>query len=220
MAQPDFAVARHNMVEQQVRPWEVLDQRVLSLIDGSPREDYVPAQHRNLAYVDMSIPLGHGQVMMPPRLEARLLQELAVQSTDKVLEIGTGSGYMTSLLAAFGAHVYSVELIPELEAGARRSLESHGVKNVTIEVGDGANGWDRHAPYDAILITGSLPLLPTAFQQTLALRGRMIAIVGRSPVMQAKLIQRLGSDSWTEVSLFETDVPPLLNARQPERFVF
>lgn len=220
MSEFNFVVARHNMVEQQIRPWEVLDQRVLSLIDRSPREEYVPAQYRNLAYVDMSIPLGHGQVMMPPRLEARLLQELAVQPTDKILEIGTGSGYMASLLAAVGAHVYSVEIIPELEASARRSLDSHGVKNVTLEAGDGASGWDRHAPYDVILITGSLPLLPTAFKQSLALRGRMIAIVGRSPVMEAKLIQRLGNDSWTEVSLFETDLPPLLNAREPERFVF
>lgn len=220
MGELNFAVARHNMVEQQIRPWEVLDQRVLSLIDHSPREEYVPAQYRNLAYVDMNIPLGHDQVMMPPRLEARLLQELAVQPADKILEIGTGSGYMTSLLAALGAHVYSVEIIPELEAGARRSLDSHGVKNVTVEAGDGASGWDRHAPYDVILITGSLPLLPTAFKQSLALRGRMIAIVGHSPVMEAKLIQRLGSDSWTEVSLFETDLPPLINARQPESFVF
>jgi protein-L-isoaspartate(D-aspartate) O-methyltransferase len=222
MGELNFAVARHNMVEQQIRPWEVLDQRVLSLIDHSPREDYVPAQYRNLAYVDMNIPLGHGQVMMPPKLEARarLLQELAVQPADKILEIGTGSGYMTSLLAALGAHVYSVEIIPELEAGARRSLETHGVSNITIEAGDGASGWDRYAPYDVILITGSLPLLPTAFKQSLTLRGRMIAIVGLPPVMEVRLIQRLGSDSWTEVSLFETDLPPLINARQPERFIF
>ena len=220
MSEFNFVVARHNMVEQQIRPWEVLDQRVLSLIDRSPREEYVPEQYCSLAYVDMNIPLGHGQVMMAPRLEARLLQELAVKPTDKILEIGTGSGYMTSLLAALGAHVYSVEILPELEAGARRNLDNHSVKNVTVEAGDGASGWDRHAPYDAILITGSLPLLPTAFKQSLALRGRMIAIVGRPPVMEAKLIQRLGSDSWNEVSLFETDVPPLINARQPERFVF
>ena len=220
MGELNFAVARHNMVEQQIRPWDVLDQRVLSLVDHSPREDYVPDQYRNLAYVDMNIPLGHGQVMMAPKLEARLLQELAIQPVDRILEIGTGSGYMTSLLAALGAHVYSVEIIPELKASAHQKLDAHAVTNITIEVGDGARGWDRHAPYDVVLITGSLPLLPKAFKQGLCLGGRMVAIVGRSPAMEAKLIQRLGPDSWTEVSLFETNLPPLLNAEQPTRFVF
>ncbi|MFQ5935010.1 MAG: protein-L-isoaspartate O-methyltransferase [Acidiferrobacterales bacterium] len=220
MGEIDFAVARHNMVEQQVRPWEVLDQRVLGLIHGSPREDYVPEQYRNLAYADLSIPLGHGQIMMAPRLEARLLQELAIRPTDRILEIGTGSGYMTSLLAALGEHVYSVEIIPELESRARGKLAAHNVKNVTIESGDGASGWDQHAPYDAILITGSLPLLPDSFRSSLALGGRLAAIVGTAPVMEAKLIQRLGSESWTQASLFETDLPPLINAKQPERFVF
>lgn len=220
MGDINFPVARHNMVEQQIRPWEVLDQRVLSLIDRSPREDYVPERFRSLAYVDMSIPIGHGQVMMAPRLEARLLQELTIRATDNILEIGTGSGYMSSLLAALGGHVYSVEIIADLEITARRKLAAHEVDNVTIEGGDGARGWERHAPYDVILITGSLPLLPDSFKRSLAAGGRMIAIVGRSPVMEVKLIQRLDDDSWTETSLFETDLPPLINAAQPDRFVF
>jgi protein-L-isoaspartate(D-aspartate) O-methyltransferase len=220
MGQLDLTVARHNMVEQQIRPWEVLDQRVLNLIDRSPREDYVPERFRNLAYVDMNIPIGHGQVMMAPKLEARLLQELAVQLRDRILEIGSGSGYMASLLAALGAHVYSVEIIAELETGARRNLERHGVANVTIENGDGARGWDQHAPYDVILITGSLPLLPDSFKRCLAVGGRLIAIIGSSPVMEVKLIQQLEREIWIETSLFETELPPLINAVQPDRFVF
>lgn len=220
MPQLDYARARRNMVEQQIRPWEVLDQRVLDLIDHSPRQDYVPEPSRNLAYVDMSIPLGHGQVMLPPRLEARMLQELTIDPRDRILEVGTGSGYMASLLAALGTHVYSVEILPELEARARRNLEAHDVRNVTVELGDAARGWDRHAPYDVIAVTGSLPLLPEGFKHSLALRGRLIAILGRSPAMEVKLIQRLAADSWAESSLFETDVPPLINAEEPERFVF
>jgi protein-L-isoaspartate(D-aspartate) O-methyltransferase len=220
MTQLDLTLARRNMVEQQIRTWEVLDERVLDLIDRSPREEYVPEQYRNLAYADMNIPLGQGQVMLAPKLEARILQELAIRPTDKVLEIGSGSGYMASLLAALGKHVFSVEIIPELEARARRNLETHGVKNVSVELGDGAGGWERHAPYDVIVITGSLPLLPRSFQTSLSRDGRMIAIVGDRPAMEVKLIQRLGSESWSEASLFETDVPALINAKQPERFVF
>ncbi len=220
MVQVEFARARHNMVEQQIRPWNVLDQRVLDLIDRSPRQEYVPEAYHNLAYADMSIPLGHGQVMLPPKLEARMLQELAIAARDKVLEVGSGSGYMSSLLAALAAQVYSVEILPELEARARRNLEAHDVRNVTVELGDAAGGWDRHAPYDAIAITGSLPVLPEAFKQGLARGGRLLAILGRSPVMEVKLIQRVDASSFLESSLFETDVAPLLNVREPDRFVF
>lgn len=216
----DFEVVRRKMVEQQIRPWEVLDQQILNLVYGSPRDEYVPEHYRNLAYVDMNIPLGHDQVMMAPKLEARLLQELAIQTTDKILEIGTGSGYMTSLLASLGDHVYSVELIAELAMRAQRSLATHGVENITLETGDGARGWDRHGPYDVILITGSLPLLPENFQTSLTPGGRMIAIIGNSPVMDVRLIQRIGEESWNTVSLFETDLPPLINAEESDRFVF
>ncbi len=216
----DFELARHTMVEQQIRPWEVLDQRILDLIDQSPREDYVPEKYRNLAYVDMNVPLGHDQVMMSPKLEARLLQELAIQTDDNILEIGTGSGYMTSLAATLGHHVYSVEVIADLAARAQRSLQSHGIKNITLETGDGARGWDKHEPYDVILVTGSLPMLPDRFKQSLAPDGRLIAIIGHSPVMRVTLVQRVAAQSWHETSLLETDLPPLINAQEPDRFVF
>lgn len=212
-------LARLNMVESQVRTWDVADPRVLELVARAPREDYVPAQYRSLAFVDMALPLGHGQVMMTPKLEARLLQALEIGPKDKILEIGTGSGFMTSLLAALGAHVVSVEIIPELSQEAARKLEAHGVKNVTLEVGDAAQGWTRSAPYDVILITGSLPVLPESFAHSLAPNGRMIAIVGQSPAMEVKLIRRLDG-ALRETSLFETDLPPLTNARAPSAFRF
>ncbi len=212
-------LARHNMVESQVRTWDVTDPRVLELVARAPREDYVPAQYRSLAFVDMALPLGHGQVMMAPKLEARLLQALEIGPKDKVLEVGTGSGFMTSLLAALGAHVVSVEIVPEFSQEAARKLEAHGVKNVTLEVGDAANGWARSAPYDVILITGSLPVLPESFASSLAPHGRMIAIAGQSPAMEVKLIRRLDG-TLRESSLFETDLPPLANARAAAAFRF
>lgn len=219
---PDINVeiTRHKMVEQQIRPWEVLDQQILDLMHKSPREEYVPAAWRNCAYVDMNIPLEHDQVMMAPKLEARLLQELAIQPKDKILEVGTGSGYMTSLLATLGDHVHSVEVIPELASRGQQNLGAHEIQNISLEIGDAARGWDRHAPYDVMLFTGSLPLLPQKLQNDLTPGGRMIAIVGNSPAMEVQLIQRLGDENWTTTSLFETDLPPLLNAEEPERFVF
>ncbi len=212
-------LARFNMVESQVRTWDVTDPRVLELVARAPREDYVPAAYRSLAFVDMNLPLGHGQVMMAPKLEARLLQALEIGPKDKILEVGTGSGFMTSLLAALGSHVYSVEIIPEFSQEAAHKLEAHGVKNVTLEVGDAANGWARSAPYDVILVTGSLPVLPESFAQSLAPNGRMIAIVGTSPAMEVKLIRRLDG-ALRASSLFETDIPPLTNARAPAAFRF
>jgi protein-L-isoaspartate(D-aspartate) O-methyltransferase len=208
------------MVECQIRPWDVLDQRVLDLIARAPREDYVPAAYRNLAFADMAVPLPHDQVMMTPKIEARLLAALEIAPTDKILEVGTGSGYLTSLLAALGKHVYSVEIFSDLsqEAGAR--LAAHGVTNVTLEVGDAAAGWKQHKPYDVVVLTGSLPILPDAFRESLAHDGRLFAIVGQSPVMEARLIRRLGKDGLSDYSLFETVLPPLINARAPSRFVF
>lgn len=220
MSEMNFAAARSLMVEQQIRTWDVLDQRVLDLTARMPREDFVPAQYRKLAYVDMNVPLGRGQCMMAPKLEARLLQELDIDPKDKILEVGTGSGYMTALLAQLGGHVYSVEIVPEFKMEAAKKLAVHHIKNVTLEVGDAARGWDRQGPYDAILITGSLPILPKSFPESLAVGGRLIAIVGKSPVMDVKLIRRLGPETFAERSLFETDLPPLLNAEEPNQFVF
>lgn len=214
----DLAQARHLMVEQQIRPWEVLDQKVLDLLEALPREDFVPPEWRNLAYVDEFIPLPGGEVMLPPKVEARMLQALAVQPEDTVLEVGTGSGYFTALLARLGRHVYSVEIDPELSRAAGEKLREHGIDNVTLEVGDAARGWAKHMPYNVIAITGSLPVLPEAFREQLTIGGRLVAVVGEAPVMEAVLIRRLGEHEWSEESLFETVIPPLRNAPKPHRF--
>jgi protein-L-isoaspartate(D-aspartate) O-methyltransferase len=212
--------ARFNMVEQQIRPWEVLDQGVLDLLFELPREDFVPEKHRDLAFADLEIPLGYGEVMLAPKLEARMVQELTLRPTDKILEVGTGSGYMTALLARLGAHVVSVEIVPELKAFAERNLGAHNILNVTLELGDAARGWPQHAPYDAIVLTGSTPVLPEAFRASLAPGGRLLAVVGDPPVMTAQLITRVDEHSFSSVGLFETCIPALRNAQQPERFVF
>ena len=212
--------ARHNMVVSQIRTGSVLDDRILELVGRGPRQDFVPDALRNLAFVDMQIPLGHGEVMMAPLVEARLLQELAIKLADKILEIGTGSGYMTWLLAQLGGKVHSVEIRAEFIDRASGRLAAHGARNVELEIGDGARGWDRHAPYDVILVTGSLPLLPEAFKKQLAAGGRLIAIVGQSPAMQAQRITRITESSFDSRGLFETDLPPLQNALAPSAFVF
>lgn len=220
IAEMDFERARFNMIEQQIRPWEVLDQKVLDLLFRVRREEFVPEAYRLLAFADMEIPLGHGETMLQPKLEARMLQELAVQETDRVLEVGTGSGYMTALLASLAAHVYSVEIIPEFSTSAGAKLAAHGFRNVTLEIGDAARGWDRHAPYDAIILTGSTPVLPEAFQESLKPGGRLLAVVGEPPIMEARLVTCISAGVYRSVGLFETCIAPLRNALQPERFVF
>ncbi len=216
----NFEQARYNMVEQQIRTWEVLDSRVLDLLLTVPREDFVPERFRKLAFSDICIPLGQGEVMMPPKVEARLLQALELQPTDKILEIGTGSGYLTALLARLGKHVLSVEIEPEFTRAAEAKLATHGIGNVKLEVGDGVYGWEREAPYDAIAVTGSVPLLTDHFQRQLAIGGRLFVIVGASPVMEARLITRMDDHEWIQESLFETDLPPLRGAPCPQKFVF
>lgn len=218
--QIDVERARFNMVEQQIRPWEVLDQEVLDLLFAVRREEFVPAQYRSLAFVDTEIPLGHGEKMLAPKIEARMVQALAVKPGDRVLEVGTGSGYMTALLAKRGAHVYSVEIIPEFSAQAAAKLKAHGIDNVTLEVGDAARGWDRHAPYDVIVLTGSVPVLADAFERSLNPGGRLLAVIGEAPAMEARLITCTAPDTYNSIGLFETCIPALRNAPQPERFVF
>lgn len=220
MAQMDFERARFNMVEQQIRPWEVLDPQVLALLFRLHREDFVPDAYRMLAFADLEIPLGRGERMLQPKVEARMLQEIALKPDETVLEVGTGSGYMTALLASLSRHVYSVEIVPEFSAAAETRLRAHALHNVTLEVGDAARGWERRAPYDAIVLTGSMPILHPAFQASLKPGGRLIAVVGEAPVMEAKLITCVAAGACRSEDLFETCIPPLRNARQPERFVF
>jgi protein-L-isoaspartate(D-aspartate) O-methyltransferase len=212
--------ARHNMVVSQIRTGSVLDERILELVARGPRQDFVPDALRNLAFVDMQVPLGHGEVMMTPLVEARLLQELAIKPAEKVLEIGTGSGYLTWLLAQLGAKVHSVEIRAEFTDRASGRLAAHGARNVELEIGDAARGWDKHAPYDVILVTGSLPLLPEEFKKQLRVGGRLVAIVGQSPAMEAQRITRISESGFDTRGLFETDLPPLKNAPTPSAFVF
>lgn len=212
--------ARFNMIEQQIRPWEVLDPSVLSLLSVVRREAYVPEAQRDLAFADVELPLGYGQSMLAPRVEARILQELAIKNTDKVLEIGTGSGYMAALLAAKAEFVYSVEIVPELVEFARANLKRAGVANVSVDLGDGAHGWPLYAPYDVIVLSGLTPVLPEAIQQQLRIGGRLVAIVGEAPAMQVKLVTRTGEDAYTAITVFETVAAPLVNAQARSAFVF
>jgi protein-L-isoaspartate(D-aspartate) O-methyltransferase len=216
----DVEQARFNMIESQVRTWDVLDQAVLDALSAVRREEFVPAQHRALAFADMEIPLGHGEVMLSPKLEARMVQELALTPIDKVLEVGTGSGYVTALLARLAGQVVSIERIEDLAHSAARKLAGHDIRNITLDVGEAGEGWPSLAPYDAILLTGSVPLLPDAFKSQLAVGGRLLAVIGEAPVMTATLITRLSETAFQRNGLFETCIAPLRNIRQPERFVF
>ncbi|WP_036573024.1 protein-L-isoaspartate O-methyltransferase family protein [Nitrosomonas cryotolerans] len=211
---------RFNMVEQQIRTWYVLDADILKLLYKIRREEFVPAAYRSLAFIDMEIPLEHGQVMLTPKMEARILQELYIKKTDKVLEIGSGSGYMTALLAEKSSHVYSVEIVPELKTMAEINLHAHDIHNVTIEQGDAAHGWPKHGPYDVIVLTASTPVLPQTFQENLNPGGRLFAIVGEEPAMEAILITCTAPGAYTTKKLFETCTIPLENAQPSEKFVF
>lgn len=216
--------ARFNMVEQQIRPWDVLDQHVLDLLHKIHREDFVPPAHTALAFVDMEIPLGAGEAMWMPKLEARVLQELNVRPLDRVLEIGTGSGYLTALLAQQAAKVVSVDIVPTFTAAAREKLQAHGITNVELHTGDAARDWrdasDAEGGFDVIVLTGSTPLLADSFRTSLRPGGRLFAIVGEAPTMQAQLITCTGPGAYRSVTLFETSVKALVNAPHPVRFVF
>ncbi|MFA6970129.1 MAG: protein-L-isoaspartate O-methyltransferase [Gallionella sp.] len=212
--------ARFNMIEQQIRPCDVLEARILELLHHVRREQFVPEGKKAMAFMDMEIPLGFGVSMWQPKLEARALQELHLGRRDKVLEVGTGSGYLTALLSALAGYVTSVEIEPELSEMARAHLQPFHRENVTLEVGDASRGWGNGEKYDVIVLTGSAPVLPVAFQNSLNIGGRLFAIVGEAPVMEAKLITRVAADIYETVNIMETSVAPLQNAQQPERFVF
>jgi protein-L-isoaspartate(D-aspartate) O-methyltransferase len=216
----NFEQARANMVEQQIRTWEVLDQEVLDLLYAVPREEFVPLAYRTLAFADLEIPIGEGETMMAPKVEARLMQALALRKTDRVLEVGTGSGYLTALLARRAAHVHSLEIRPALAGFGRANLGRHGADNVSLEIGDGARGDPKHAPYDVIVLTGSTPVLPRSILEQLAGGGRLFAVVGEPPVMTARLVTCTAPGAYRALELFDTLLAPLVNAEQPPRFRF
>lgn len=216
--------ARFNMIEQQIRPWDVLDQDVLDLLMVVKREAFVPAAYKSLAFMDTEIPLPCGENMLAPKLEARLLQEAAVKKHENVLEIGAGSGYMAALLAYKARHVTTVEIEPALKAMAEKNLADYGITNASVALGDGAQGWagsgNNSAPYDVIVISGSLPVLPDAFLQQIKVGGRILAIIGDAPVMSAEIVTRVSDVAYNTVKLFETSAKPLRNALTPSHFKF
>jgi len=212
--------ARFNMIEQQIRPWNVLDQDVLDLLHVVKREQFVPAAYQNLAFADVEIPLPGGEAMLAPKFEARILQEVGVRKHETVLEIGTGSGYMAALLAHRAAKVTTVEINPETAELAKKNLANAGIHNVTVETGNGAEGWAKGAPYDAIVISGALEVLPEAFLKQVKVGGRIAAIVGQAPVMEASIITRTGEDTYSTIKVFETNVRYLAGAPVPSHFQF
>ena len=212
-------LARFNMVEQQIRPWDVLDANVLDLMKKVKREHFVPVDKQPLAFMDVEIPLGYDAKMWSPKLEARALQALKLKLTDRVLEIGTGSGYLTALMSRMARHVTSVELVQELSARAARTLAALHYDNIALEVGDASQGWGKEK-YDAILLTGSVPLPPESFYERLNVGGRLFAIVGDTPAMKAMLVTCVAPGTLETTTLFETSVAPLTNAPQPQRFIF
>ncbi len=211
--------ARFNMIEQQIRPCEVLEKRILELLKHVRREHFVPDEKKGLAFADMEIPLGHGAAMWQPKLEARTVQELHLTRNDRVLEVGTGSGYLTALLSSLAGHVTSVEIVPELSAVAKQNLSAYHRDNIVLETGDASHGWGK-GTYDVIVLTGSTPVLPEVFQNSLNIGGRLFAIVGDAPVMEAELITRIAPDVFETVNIMESCVAPLRHAEQPKRFVF
>lgn len=210
--------ARLNMIEQQIRTWEVLDQDVLDLITSVHREDFVPDKFRQLALADVQLPLEHNQVTMTPKMEARLLQAVNIRKNDKVLEIGTGCAYLTALLAKSGNKIVTVDIYQDFIRDAERKLARYNINNVALEVGDAVDGWGKDSFYDAIVVTGSVPELKPCFQEQLTVNGRLFIIVGKSPVMEAQLITRIGENEWSWEYLFETDLPPLIGAHATEHF--
>ena len=218
----DLNQARFNMIEQQIRPWEVLDPQVLDLLSVVRREDFAPLAHKALAFVDMEIPLGAApnQVMLAPRVQARMLQDLAVKKTDKALDIGTGSGFMAALLAHQAASVLSLEIDAHLAAQAQANLQKAGVTNVVVRTADGSQGAAADGPFDVIVLSGSVAEVPAALLQQLAVGGRLVAIVGDEPMMRATLITRTSESSWTTTEPWDSNAPRLSGFPEHSRFQF
>jgi len=209
---PNFEQARHNMIDNQVRPWDVLDPRVLDTLGRVCREDFVPAAYRSMAFADMVLPLGHGEVMMKPVVEGRLLQALSLEGHESVLEIGTGSGYLTACLAQLAAHVTSVDLHADFTRNARDALTRAAIDNVTLLTDEAVHAYQPDGVFDVVVVTGAVPSIPERFLAWLKPDGRAFLVEGRSPVMRAVLLHHEGSGKYREESLFETDLPYLVHA--------
>jgi protein-L-isoaspartate(D-aspartate) O-methyltransferase len=220
----NIETARFNMIEQQIRPWEVLDGQVLSLLSVVKRENFVPLAHKALAFADMEIPLqssgAKGQCMLAPKVEARLLQDANIQATDKVLEIGTGSGYMAALLAQQAASVLSLEIDPALAQSSRTNLQNAGIANVEVRQADGSQGAPADGPFDVIVLSGSVPEVPQHLLNQLKMGGRLLAIVGEDPVMRASVITRNGETQWQTSEPWDTMAPRLQGFPEHNRFSF
>lgn len=216
----NFEEARFNMVEQQIRPWQVLDSKVLALLEKVQREDFVPVRYRKLAFADIAVPLECGQFMMRPKIEARMLQALDLREDETVLEIGTGSGFMTACLAALSKHVVSVEIFEELHREAAMQLQDKQITNVELFVGDVMGGWQPEQAHDVVVVTGSVPVIPEQFKGWVNPGGRLFVVTGDSPAMEARLLTRLDATQWSEESLLETDLARLVNAERPPQFEF
>ncbi|WP_295856560.1 protein-L-isoaspartate O-methyltransferase [uncultured Xylophilus sp.] len=212
--------ARFNMIEQQIRPWDVLDNDVLDLLAVLRREDFVPQEHKALAFVDMEIPLPHGRTMLAPKVEARLLQDLVVKKHESVLEIGTGSGYMAALLASRAARVVTLEIDPEIAAQARANLQRAGIANVEVRVADGSQGTVAGGPFDVILLSGSVAQVPQSLLAQLKVGGRLAAIVGSEPMMRVHIVTRTGESQYTTAEPWDTVAPRLAGFPEPSRFRF
>ena len=212
--------ARFNMIEQQIRPWDVLDQTVLSLLAVVKREDFLPSAHKAMAFVDTEVPLPGGQSMLQPKVEARFLQELAVHKHERVLEVGAGSGYMAALLGHRGQQVITLEILPELASFARANLERAGLMNVNVRQADGSRGLPAVGPFDVIMLSGSVPEVPPALLAQLKVGGRLAAVVGQQPVMRGMLFKRGANDDFSSTVLFDTVAPRLAGFEEPTRFKF
>ncbi len=212
--------ARANMVQHQVRPQQVTQSKVLEALSRLPREDFVPTEYQSLAFAETFIPLDHGQSMLPPSLEGQMLQALQILPSDKILEIGTGSGYFTALLAKLGQHVYTVDCYQDFIEDATEKLRQHHIYNVTLMHGQAENGWPNYAPYHAMVLTGSVPFIPENFKQQLSIGGRLVAVVGSGVVMHLVQITRTGPQSWETIKLLETQIPRLIDIKEPPAFQF
>jgi protein-L-isoaspartate(D-aspartate) O-methyltransferase len=208
--------ARFNMIEQQIRPWDVLDQTVLDTMREIPREAFVAEIHRSMAFSDTELPLGHGEFMLSPKIEGRILQELALSPDDICLEVGTGSGYLTACMATMANHVFSVEYHTDINVNAQDRLDMQNIFNVTLSIGDAANGWQQKETdtYDAIAITASMPIYNPVYENMLKVGGRLFVVVGSAPAMQAMLITRTSETAFTRLSLFETVIRPLIGTKE------